>query len=269
MLTGIPPLSWLKASLLESRHSIYALQKQVRILNAEVGAARYPDRMRELLVFLRPQKVVGFNKIRLGSKGDGGYVMIDDFSGIKHAYSLGIDKNVSWDLEMAQKGIKVAQFDYSIPGSPASHPNFTFLPKRVEKVSDINLQPGNKQILKIDIEGSEREFFANASSEELSHFSQIMGEFHNLDYYHVTEWWEVTRRVFQNLNKTHQLIHIHSNNSVGTFWTGKSDLPMTMELTYVLRSEYQFEETRESFPGEFDFPNHPDLPEHSLDAILV
>ena len=39
---------------------------------------------------LCPKKVVGKKKILIGNYGDGGYVMLDNFKGIKIAYSFGI-----------------------------------------------------------------------------------------------------------------------------------------------------------------------------------
>ena len=35
-------------------------------------------------------EVLGYNKIRIGSKADGGYILLNDFNNIKIAYSFGI-----------------------------------------------------------------------------------------------------------------------------------------------------------------------------------
>src|SRR5947207_49992 len=65
---------------------------------------------------LAPQRAVGHSKVRLGSKYDGGYICIDDFNEITTAFSFGIGKNDDWDIEIANKGIAVYQFDHTIDG---------------------------------------------------------------------------------------------------------------------------------------------------------
>ena len=50
---------------------------------------------------LKPKGVVGKNKVRIGAKGDGGYVLLDDFKNIKIAYSFGISNEISFDKELA------------------------------------------------------------------------------------------------------------------------------------------------------------------------
>jgi hypothetical protein len=76
------------------------------------------------LRMLRPHKAAGFSKIRVGRQNDGGYVMLDDFSGISAAYSLGISDDVSWDLQMADHGMTIYMYDHTIPALPASHSRF-------------------------------------------------------------------------------------------------------------------------------------------------
>ncbi|MGB8982107.1 MAG: DUF6492 family protein, partial [Anaerolineales bacterium] len=67
------------------------------------------ERLISLGRLLRPMKVVGYKKKRFGSPHDGGYVMLDDITGIKAVFSLGIAGNVDWDMEMANRSIPVYQ----------------------------------------------------------------------------------------------------------------------------------------------------------------
>lgn len=47
--------------------------------------------------------VANLNYIRVGRDFDGGYVMADDFSGVKNVYSCGVDHDVSWDIDFLNK----------------------------------------------------------------------------------------------------------------------------------------------------------------------
>lgn len=46
-------------------------------------------------------------KVRIGSKTDGGYILLNDFENIKIAYSFGISNEISFDKELADKNIDV------------------------------------------------------------------------------------------------------------------------------------------------------------------
>ena len=83
-------------------------------------------RVINLISHLTPIALQGMKKIRLGNPFDGGYVMIDDFDNIKAAYSLGIADDVSWDLDIAKRGIPIFQYDHTIEGLPIHHPLFNF-----------------------------------------------------------------------------------------------------------------------------------------------
>ena len=48
-------------------------------------------------LLMAPRRVTGHRKIRVGGRTDGGYVMLDDFSKLQTAFSLGVGPNVDWD----------------------------------------------------------------------------------------------------------------------------------------------------------------------------
>ena len=210
---------------------LHEVERDLRLLSAEMYFPRMAEQLRSLFVLLKPRKVIGINKIHVGAKHDGGYIMLDDFDSISGAYSLGIADDVSWDLEMARRNIKVEQFDYSITKSPVAHPLFSFSQKKISKVSDILKGPEKRRILKLDIEGSEWSFFETASPEELRSFTQIVGEFHYFSFYFNPTWQARALRALEKLNETHQLIHIHGNNGGHAFWAGDILIPDLIELT--------------------------------------
>jgi hypothetical protein len=269
LFSALPPFSWLIQKLVRNDIAILALKRDLELLSAEALFPRRAAQLRSILCLLKPRRVVGFDKIRIGANHDGGYVMLDDFGSTSGAFSLGIADEVSWDLAIAGRGIGVQQFDYSISRSPVDHPRFTFSRRKVAGIDDIRPRPEKKQLLKIDIEGSEWGFFDEAPSESLACFTQIVGEFHGFSLYYKPEWQLRAFRALQKLNQTHQLIHIHGNNGGGTFWADGILIPDLFELTFVLRSEYRFEDTDESFPGFLDFPNISAKTEYSLDEMLA
>jgi hypothetical protein len=267
VLSEIPPFSWLLQKLINHEREIGELNEELRVLAAEVVFSRVGGRLRAILDCLKPKKVIGFDKIRVGAYHDGGYIMLNDFASTPVAYSLGIADEVSWDVEIANRGIPVKQFDYSIKRTPVHHPLFTFYPRKVANMTDILASQEKRQILKIDIEGAEWDFFDKCSIETLALFNQIVGEFHFFSLYHKPEWQARALRVLQKLNETHQLIHIHGNNGGLSFWANQTLVPDLFELTFILRSEYRFEDIDEKFPGSLDAPNLPDRDDFILDTL--
>ena len=71
---------------------------------------------------------------RVGGENDGGYVMAKpNPENNATAISLGVSSYSPWDLEMANMGYKVLQYDGSINKGPYNHPNITFYKKRFYK----------------------------------------------------------------------------------------------------------------------------------------
>lgn len=82
--------------------------------------------VRAALSLITPMKVLDRCKIRVGGKYDGGYVMIDDLDRGGICYSLGVGPDTSWDLDMAQRGWVVYQYDHTVDDPPPHHPNCYF-----------------------------------------------------------------------------------------------------------------------------------------------
>jgi hypothetical protein len=67
-------------------------------------------------------------KVRVGCDRDGGYVMLDDFRNVNSCYSVGIGPEVSWDLDMARRGLPVFQYDHTVKEPPVKHDKLIFTP---------------------------------------------------------------------------------------------------------------------------------------------
>src|SRR3954452_2054230 len=148
-----------------------------------VALARDYTRQKSILKLaslFKPEKVVGFEKIRLGSEADGGYVMLDDFKDIGLALSFGVDINAEWDLDVAGRGVRVQQYDHSVTEAPVEHPLIVFFNQMItatginpdaNSIANIVNEGGVSQlasvILKIDIESAEWDVFDALSPEHL------------------------------------------------------------------------------------------------------
>jgi hypothetical protein len=90
------------------------------------------------------------------------------------------------------------------------------------------------QVMKMDIEGAEWEWFANLEPEVLKRFKQLVVEFHclgsDVDY---------QTAVFKKLSEQFYLIHIHGNNHAGSSKMHDTIVPSVIELTYVRKDDLQ------------------------------
>ena len=90
-------------------------------------------------------------------------------------------------------------------------------------------------ILKIDIEGMEWEFLNTVESDILKKFDQIIFEFHNI----IKPQTINIVKMLEKLNQTHDLVHLHGNNSSNLLKVGYSYIPDVFEATYVNKEKYK------------------------------
>ncbi|KVH48566.1 hypothetical protein WJ39_11840 [Burkholderia diffusa] len=224
--------------------------------------------------------VVGKRLIRKGRPHDGGYAMLDHGLEGAIAYSLGINDDVSWDLDMASLGCQVYQYDHTIDRLPVQHPNFHWFKKGIaaspsidgtlDRLDDLIARNGHKGrsdlILKMDIEGFEWEVFEAMSPETLAQFSQITLEVHTLALADA-KLQEKIVGALERLYAVHQPVHVHANNHGYIGVIGGVVLPDTMEVTYVRRADHRFMSCARMFPSEIDMACRPDLPDFFLGPL--
>jgi hypothetical protein len=239
-------------------------------------------RILNLAKFLAPRHAVGQRKIRVGSRYDGGYVCLDDFAEISAAFSFGIGQDDHWDVDIADRGIIVYQFDHTVQSPPRLHTNCRFYRKKIvavkdsESVESISSLVANLSevglasiVLKIDIEHNEWQVLLSTPREDLCKFRQIICEFHGFDKIEDNEWYQQALAVLEKLNLDHQVVHVHGNNYAPWIIVGGVPFPGLLEVTYANRSCYSFGSTDESFPISLDAPNVPDKPDLRLGRFML
>ena len=210
---------------------------------------------------------------RVGRAYDGGYIMLEDFKHSSIAYSIGICDDVSWDRDMADRGLEVYMYDHTIDGLPEKNEKFHWykigltgtynkeipylktLPMLLEENGHTDK---NGMVLKMDIEGAEWDVLAKLDRAVLSRFSQLVFEFHDLNNLAMES---VMTSALKNLNEVHQLVHVHGNNWEGYKMADGLVLPDALECTYLNRKEYNFCTSEKFFPLVIDQVNNPCKPE--------
>ena len=220
----------------------------------------------DIINIFRPMDVIGKQKIRIGRKNDGGYIMLNDFKDIKIAYSFGISREISFDKGLADRNIDVYMYDHSISGLPIENKKFHW--KRIglssknttnsnmKTLKALLIENGHlkqqNMILKIDIESSEWNVFQELPSNIIKQFKFIVGEFHfspknKIKYLNL----------LKKIQMTHQIIHLHCNNcGGGIFDYFGYNICSLLEITFVQKKDYQFSKFNSSFPIEgIDYKN--------------
>jgi hypothetical protein len=272
----VPYVRRLHRRIDELQHRLAAAEA-VPLLHPVNGShdAAIAARFRAFLHQVQPHDVPGSRKVRFGADGDGGYVMLDDLGPARHAVSLGVGPEVSWDADMAARGLRVFQYDDSVERSPQQHPSFMFHRMRVagtkagsndatlsEILSRPELATDKDIIVKMDIEGSEWDVLAHTGSAELARIRQLVIEFHELRKFGESSWRDVAHAALKNLDATHVCIHVHGNNWVPFTVIGGIPFPDGFEATFVRRRDHASAvPSTAMFPTALDRPNNPKMPD--------
>jgi hypothetical protein len=225
-----------------------------------------------LLRLMRPQQSV-FHKIRVGTKGDGGYVLPNDLQDISAVISLGIGGNASFDHYFAERSVPIFQYDHTIEGPPITHENFHFHkiewagadgPNSASLENMLlrhNLLENNDIILKFDTEGAEWNAFGHLQDNSLKYFRIIVCELHSLHHLQKIEFLQNARNVLMRLTRDHTVVHLHANNCCGITLIEGVPVPTVVELTLLRNDRSDFSTSKAPIPGPLDYPSMSDRPD--------
>lgn len=260
---------------LQHQQQLLALGNGLKYLNTNpesITATTTYKRCAQMISLLSPMDVEAAKYLRVGKDFDGGYVMIDDFEAdsVDAAYSFGIADDVSWDEEIAGRGIDVFMYDHTIDKLPRQHPRFHYFKQGItgkKKGEDLRtLQEileynGHAQrtnlIMKMDIEGCEWDVFQHVEPGNIDQFSQIVIEIHGLvAAVYDPKALATVMGVLRKINETHQSVHVHANSSGIPLWVGGLVIADVMEVTYLRRVDQKnkFVPSSRQFPTELDQP---------------
>jgi hypothetical protein len=238
------------------------------------------ERILRLAALLEPRRAAGAGKVRVGGGNDGGYVMLDDWSGIAGAISIGIGNDDAWDRAILARGIPVAQFDHTITDPPGRADGLAWQPLGVG-AADVNnvrtlaslirlsgLPEAGDLLLKTDVESAEWAVFAAGEHvAPVGRFRQIVIELHGFDRVAETTWFAMAEAALSHLARTHAVIHVHANNCCGMTLIGGIPFPRLLEVTYARRDAYALEPEHGPFPSPIDAPCIPDKPDIYLGSF--
>jgi len=200
-----------------------------------------------------------FPKIRLGRDYDGGYV-IADIPDIKYSLlvSAGIEDDISFEEDFIKKYKSLCYaFDGTIEALPYNNSSINFIPMNIGSKDDLKetnlhklIENNNNLFVKIDIEGSEVPWIESLHTSHLDKIEQLAIEFHQSSINKNTD-------IFNILNKTHVLIHLHPNNCLGLRNHNGVMIPYIFECTYIHKRHFSSAPTlnKDPIPGKLDMRN--------------
>ena len=237
----------------------------------------YPTRLtgkNELQSLIRKLRPISSDKklIRLGPKGDGGYLVPDDFIGIEACFSPGVGHISGFEKDCADMGMNIFLADNHVEKTPMSHERFHFTRKNIGITTSDEFMTiddwikaslsGSQEdlLLQIDIEGYEYETFLGASDSLMNRFRIIVAEFHMLDKLLSQPFFKLASRAFDKILQTHTCVHIHPNNCCGAVKKEELEIPRVAEFTFYRNDRIKNPSFADIFPHTLDYDNTDNPP---------
>lgn len=232
----------------------------------------------EILALLTPYDVPDMMRRRFGNRaGDGGYVLLEQLLTDQPVISAGIGRQISFDLEMADRGHEVHMFDHTIEAPPSTHPLFRFqrmgvapAGQEAENMTSLDLVlaalPAGRSdiVLKMDIEGGEWAILRALPRAALRRFSMLSLELHGLPGIADVRRRPPVLATLQRLAADFTLFHVHANNAGQSQLVHGFHVHPLLELSYVRTDLVRRAPNRTVYPSPLDPPNVPGNPEVAL-----
>jgi hypothetical protein len=225
-----------------------------------------PDRQLCLYHLLVPKKVIGKERILIGRRMDGSYVILDDFKNVRVAYSFGIRREIQFDKNLADRGIDVYMYDHTIDSLPYENDKFHW--KKIgitgknksnnllKSLEELIIENGHSSeenmILKMDVEHAEWESLKDISFKILNQFKYILIEYHFKNESLANETL-LYYNVIKKIHKTHQVFYLRCHNLYSVVNFGNNRFCKYLEVSYIIKKDYDFTNDPSIYPiKEFD-----------------
>lgn len=211
----------------------------------------------------------GFELIRAGAPGDGGYLVPDDFIGVSHLISGGCDDQWSFEKYFIElSGMEVTIVDKLNKKPKDLNPKIKYIDAWIgeesseskvaisDLICDLPEAKESDLMMQLDIEGAEFMSILALSTKELDRFRILVIEFHGLDRIMNHEYFKhvVSPCMSKILNQFH-IVHAHANNCCGTISVGKEKVPRVLELTFHNKNRSSEVRGIRGIPHNLDAPN--------------
>ncbi len=223
------------------------------------------NKILNLIEKIKP-KDLGYNLVRIGPKGDGGYLIPDILDQIEECFSPGVGSITGFEEHLCKKNIQVFMADNTVDKPLINYKNFNFTNKNIGSFNDdkvmtldswINNKSKNSKnlLLQMDIEGHEYNSLSSLSEENLNKFKVLIIEFHFFDQVITNYGYNVILDTMSKLTKYFDVAHIHPNNCCGYFKIKDLIIPNVIEITFLNKSLTIHRKKIDKLSHELDFKN--------------
>lgn len=215
---------------------------------------------------------------RIGRPYDGGYVICMLPGGYDGIISGGVSDDVSFEQELLNHyPVPCFAYDGTVSSLPIQDSRITFINKNLgTEESNIltnlhsQIEPYSNLFMKMDIEGHEFRLLPTFSDAQMKKIKQLTVEIHTpgdiqLHPTYFKGLSDITHErmfdLFEQINRTHTLVHVHPNNGCSLHMVNNTPLPNVFECTFI-RNDYVSEKkaSRQIIPTDLDMPNIPHKP---------
>lgn len=229
--------------------------------------------------FVSKNKVVSVGRelIRVGSDGDGGYLLPDVLDGIEKCFSPGVDVSSDFEDVLAERfGMKCYLADYSVDGPASQNTAFHFDKKYLGIRNDdqfIRLEDWvdkyagedtSDLLLQMDIEGAEFAVLLDTPQSTLKRFRMMAIEFHSMETAFEIGAFPMINAVFDKLAEHFTIAHIHTNNYQRIWKREDVEIPSVMEITFLRNDFVKRDGKALTFPHPLDQLNEEERPPRHL-----
>lgn len=205
--------------------------------------------------------------VRIGPRGDGGYLIPDDLDGLEACFSPGVGDLSSFESECAEKyGMRVFLADNSVDAPALVHKNFNFIKKHIGVTSNAdtitlddwikpNLTAQQEFLMQMDIEGEEYFSLLSLSNDLLKRCRILSIEFHDLQRLWNRQFYTLVAKTFEKLLENHVCVHLHPNNASGVADLKGIAIPRVCEFTFIRKDRVTLLGPVAQLPHPLDYDN--------------